>query len=199
MELYLNADALGQGAQKRVPHFEVHPGGMRSLKGHHWERADIFDAMHRDAARRHGARNPDAPFTPPFTPGQIAMARHYGDLVERLAAGGLRCSSVEAGHGGTQGGAFMEAWLRAAQERARIEARIGSGVALSVRRQMDRGNHRISISITDAELVRRVVLGQQALSAVLDAFGWPPEGKSRKALRMALCGALDRMQGYGDA
>jgi hypothetical protein len=41
-----------------------------------------------------------------------------------------------------------------------------------------------------------VVVGGQDLSAVLVRFGWQADGKNRKALRLALVGALDRMQGY---
>ena len=68
-------------------------------------------------------------------------------------------------------------------------------MALAVRRirPSDRGSR---AGITDRRLVDMVCLGGEDLTAVLRAHGWFEDGKNRKALRLALCAVLDRMQGY---
>lgn len=162
------------------------------------QRADIFDAMIEEARKRHAAIREEAgPFVPPFSPGQVQIARDYRDLTERHAAGGMKCSSLEAtGRAGGQG-EFMDAY---ASEGLRLKAmisRIGSGASLHVRRmrpirrgEMARG------TILDRTLVDMVCLGQCSLTQVLHAHGWKAYGKTREALRRALADCLDRMQGY---
>ncbi|WP_235841862.1 hypothetical protein [Cereibacter johrii] len=135
-------------------------------------------------------------FEPPFSPGQIAMARHYRGLVERHSAGGVRCSSIEAQRGGSPtGGEFMDGYLREGEELARLRARIGTGSALAVRRirPSKRGS---KAAILDRTLVDMVALSGLTLSEVLAAHGWAKRTDSLSALRIALAAALDRMQGY---
>jgi hypothetical protein len=50
--------------------------------------------------------------------------------------------------------------------------------------------------ITDRRLVDMVCLSGLTFDQVLERHGWAPKGEHRIALRTALCGALDRMQGY---
>jgi hypothetical protein len=93
--------APARGPQRVVTDWVALPGGTRRALGKRLEEADVFDVMHAQASRRHG--DADAAFVAPFTPGQIGMARHYRTLTERHAAGGVRCSSLEAGRGGGVG------------------------------------------------------------------------------------------------
>ncbi len=209
--------APARGAQRLVPNVTVLPGGLRRIEPGHWEAADVFDAMTRSAWLKHEAavekarmaheaskseENFTAPaFEPPFTPGQIAMARHYRGLVERHSAGGVRCSSAEALlAGGVSGGGdrdWMDGYLREGEELARLRARIGTGSAMVVRRirPSSRGS---KASILDHRLVDMVTLSGMTLSEVLRAHGWAEKGEHREALRVALASALDRMQGYRD-
>lgn len=206
--------APARGAQRLVPNVTVLPGGLRRIEGSRWEAADVFDAMTRSAWLKHEAavekarlahdvsgqeKNFRAPaFEPPFSPGQIAMARHYRDLVERHSAGGVRCSSIEAqGGGGATGGDFMDAYLREGEELARLRARIGTGAAMVLRRirPSKRGS---KATVLDRTLVDMVALSGMTLSEVLRAHGWSDDGKHRQLLRVALSAVLDRMQGYRD-
>lgn len=161
-------------------------------------RADVFDVMEAQARRAHAARSEDAgPFVAPLTPGQIAMGRIYRDLCERHEKGGLKCASLEAGRAGGNGGGFMDAFLQEGRTIDRLRARVGAGVAMSVRRVRPsrRGKEATGI-ITDLVLVDRVCLRGQSLSEVLRAFGWAKKAEHVQALRKALAAALDRMQGY---
>ncbi|SIO36674.1 hypothetical protein SAMN05444722_1699 [Rhodovulum sp. ES.010] len=149
--------------------------------------ADAFDVMAAQAARRKAAA--------PFTPGQVAMGRWYRTLVERHAAAGLRCSSVEAlraSSGG--GGSFIDAVLRDRDAIARLRARIGEGEALSLRkvRPSKRGAR---VAIPDRALVDMVCLEDATLSDVLRRHGWAADARVRGLLRSALAEALDRMAG----
>ncbi|AMJ49679.1 hypothetical protein APX01_19235 [Cereibacter sphaeroides] len=207
--------APARGAQRLVPNVTVLPGGLRRIEPGHWEAADVFDAMTRSAWLKHEAavekarlaheeskseENFTAPvFEPPFSPGQIAMARHYRGLVERHSAGGVRCSSAEALlAGGVSGGGdrdWMDGYLREGEELARLRARIGTGSAMVVRRirPSARGS---KASIADRTLVDMVALSGKTLSEVLAAHGWAKCTEHLGALRLALATALDRMQGY---
>lgn len=160
------------------------------------EEADVFDAMMKDARDRAARRNNDA-FTPPFTPGQIAMARHYRALVERHDTGGMKCSSLEAQRGDGSGGAFMDAFMDEGREIARIRARIGNGQAMALRRirPSSRGSR---MAISDRTLVDMVCLEGLTLTEVLAHHGWAKSAKVLNCIREALCAALNRMQGYRD-
>lgn len=150
-------------------------------------RADVFDRMLADARARDLA--------PPLSHGQIAMARLYRDTVERYSAGGVRCASLEAGRGGAGGGDFMDARLVAGRRIDAMRARVGDGVALTVRRLRPsvRGSRAV---IRDIVLVDSLCLRDLTLSEVLSEHGWAKDRKLLDALRGALAGALDRMMGY---
>lgn len=166
------------------------------------EEADLFDRMERDARAAWEKRMADVPdgkrpaYVPVFSSGQVAMARHYRALVESHSAGGMRCSSLDSSGGG-DGGGFMDAFLHEGDQIALLRRRIGTGVAMPLRRirPSERGSRR---SITDRALVDAVCLAGQTLSEVLKDHHWTVDGKHREAARTALAAALDRMQGHRD-
>lgn len=178
--------------------WDVMPGGTRRRAGTRGVEMCQLEVMVAQAAQRHAARNPDAPFVPPFTSTQIAVARDYRTLVEWRDGSALRCASMEAGRntGSAGGGLFIDAFIQQGRWLAELHRRIGDGLAFDIRRHMDRGNGRARITVRVA--VDMVVVGGQDLSAVLLRFGWVANGQNRKALRTQLVGALDRMQGYKD-
>ena len=172
------------GAYRVFQPMELLQGGLQRPSGFAGRnaivRADVFDAMKAGA----------------FTSSQIDMARHYRDLTERHTAGGMRCASLEAGRGGGGSGEFIVAYVKEGQVLASLHRRIGPGAALVVRRIRPSARGGAAGIILDRDLVDRVCLGQQTLSQVLRGFGWSEAKKHRDALRTALAGALDRMQGY---
>ncbi|TMV83751.1 hypothetical protein FGG78_22390 [Thioclava sp. BHET1] len=166
--------------------------GRRALR-----MADAFDVMLAQAARGRRAA--------PFTSGQIAMGRSYQQLVERHAAAGIKCSQLDSrvgggASGGTGTGAsFMDAVLQDGRQIDLIRSRIGTGVALAVRRlrPSTRAGGKARQAITDRQLVDLVCLEELTVSQALEACGWDCNGANAKALRAALCAALDRMAGPG--
>jgi hypothetical protein len=194
--------APAAGARKVTTPYALLPGGSRRREGHmgrsRVERADVFDRMVEAARRAHARRGEDAgPFVAPVTPGQAAIGRHYAGLVERHEAGAVRCASLEAWvQGGGGGGSVTDARLAEGREIAALRRRIGDGVAMSVRRVRPSARGAGAGAITDRALVDAVCLGDADLSDVLRRHGWSVDGKNREALRRALVGALDRMQGY---
>lgn len=168
--------------------------------------ADAFDAMERAAvkayraaeARRKKAGQDPKSYEPLFTPGQISAARDYAALVERVTASGVKCSSLEAIHSGGGGGGDREAAIFRDFHRLRaLHRRIGDGLAKEVRRirpSVNGGLKRRAIYVR--KLVDMVCLGDMSILQVLHAHGWSKDGGASKALRLALCSALDRMQGY---
>lgn len=162
---------------------------------------DAFDVM-EDAARKAWLRIPEAerpPFEPPFTPGQISMGRYYLGLTERHDAGGVKCAALEGRVGGGGGdGGFIAAYVAEGRELGLLHRRIGTGVALSVRRvrPSTRGEDARGL-ILDRTLVDMVCLGGFTLNDVLRRHGWATASGHRSALREALAEALDRMRGYG--
>jgi hypothetical protein len=162
---------------------------------------DVFDLMIAQARKAHQRQTGGvAGFVAPFNAGQVSAARDYAALSERCAASGVKCSSLEAlAQRGAGGGDREEAMLRDFRRLRDLHARIGAGLAREVRhvRPSDRGD---GVTKGQAIRVRRVVdmvcLGGKSLSAVLVAHGWSANTRGREGLRKALCGALDRMQGY---
>lgn len=151
-------------------------------------RADVFDTMAAQAARKGRAFG--------LTISQVAMGRTYRALVERHQAGAVRCSSIEAMPSGGRGDSdgFTERRVAAARRIDQLQARIGAGSALAVRRirPSARGSR---ASISDRALVDRVCLADEDISAVLRAYGWSVKGDTVKALTAALSDALERMMG----
>ena len=167
--------------------------------GLRWEGQCQLQIMVEQARRTHVKRvgSMDG-FVAPFTPGQIQMGQRYATLVERHAAGGMKCTAIGRTGGGGQGGDFMDTFVAEGREIDLIRRRIGTGQAMIVRRvrPSDRGT---KSGITDRRLVDLVCLGGMDLTGVLEAHGWAAKGTARDALRVALAGVLDRMQGYSRA
>ena len=188
-EMAAAAVAPARGTMQLVANFELLPGGRQRRDGSHWRSASVLEVMMVQAQRR--AEGRDLPTVALFTPEQIDVAREYRGLVEWRAGSGIKCASIEAGRGGG-GGDFLDRFIDKGAQLARIEGGIGSGLALNIRRNMDRGNGRRPIP--DRALVDMVVLQDRDLTAALVRYGWKPDGKTRADLRAALCRALDRMQ-----
>ena len=188
--------APARGPLKTFRPIELVPGtvGVARDTGH-WQRGE--------ESRRRGARIMDVfdRMTGPnaLTPAQVQIGRDYRDLAERHEAGGMKCASLEAaGRGsGGQGGEFIDAFVAEGRRLEEMRDRIGTGVAMSVRRirPSKRGAAAKGL-ITDRDLVDRVCRGDLDLGQVLTVYGWAAKGTSRAALRKALAAALDRMQGY---
>lgn len=181
------------------PNFVVMPGGTRKRDGAHWRQAGPLSVMVEQARLRHDAKGrDDDEFTAPFSPSQIAVSEDYRALVERHEAGLCKGSSFEAGRSGSgAGGLAIDTYIQEARWLDELRRRIGDGVTMQVRRHLDRDNARRAIPVR--VLVDMVLVQGQTLTDVLSAHGWQAKGETRKMLRLELCAALDRMQGYRDA
>lgn len=188
--------APARGPQAMVPSFSVTAGGMRRIEGMHWRALSPLAAAVAQARMRHEARKPDAPFVPPYSPAQVAMAELYAALVEWRDGSAMKCASLEPGREGGGSGHFIDSFMDRGRQLAELQARIGDGVAMDIRRHMDRGNSRSRITVRAA--VDMVCLAGVDLTEVLRRFGWVENGQHRRQLRDAIRGALDRMQGYKD-
>ncbi|AGT09324.1 hypothetical protein [Paracoccus aminophilus] len=152
--------------------------------------ADVFDDLARRAARRKAA--------PPFSPGQVQVARLYRDLVERHDAGGMRCSSLETGRGGSSsGGEFIDAFIEEGRVIDLLRRRIGAGVAMAVRRvrpsARGEGGARI---IHDRVLVDEICLHGRSFRDVLERHGWTGTARNINMLVVSLTAVLERMRGH---
>lgn len=150
------------------------------------------------AKARHDGRDDGGPFRAPFTPGQVAIARHYAALVEKQAAGGIKCIDLQGRSGGGAGnGSIVDAQMRISEELGHLRLRIGGGVALEVRRirPSKRGGPG-AIAITDRALVDMFCLEGKSFVKVLRKHRWAVNGRRVADLREALSKALFRMQGY---
>jgi hypothetical protein len=190
--------APARAPQALLADFTVTRGGMRQRTGGHWQALSPIAAMVANARMRHAARDEahgtTTPFIPPFNPAQVQVAEDYAALVEWREGSPLRCASLEPGRGGANGNPFIDSYIQNGLWLETLQARIGTGMALAPQRHMDRGNARKSIAVRVA--VDMLCLTGKDLSKILQRFGWTPDVKTRKALRLAICGALDRMQGY---
>ncbi len=189
--------APARGPQQMVQNFSVTTGGMRRTEGGHWVELSPLASAVVTARLRHEGKGTEAPFVAPYTPGQIAVAEDYAALVEWRQGSALKCASLEAGRGGSGSGVYIDSFIQQGLWLAELQRRIGDGVAMDIRRHMDRGNARRRITVRAA--VDMVVLAGQDLSAVLQRFGWSAAGQHRNELRAHIRGALDRMQGYREA
>lgn len=181
------------------PNFVVMPGGTRKRDGAHWRQAGPLSVMVEQARLRHDSKGrDDDAFAAPFSPSQIAVSEDYRALVERHEAGLCKGSSFEAGRSGSgAGGLAIDTYIQEARWLDELRRRIGDGVTMQVRRHLDRDNARRAIPVR--VLVDMVLVQGQTLTDVLSAHGWQAKGETRKMLRLELCAALDRMQGYRDA
>lgn len=188
--------APARGPMALVDDYALTRGGIQLKVGAHWVAMGPIGEMIGKALVAHNkAKGGDAPFVPPFTHQHVQIANEYIGLCEARAAAGVKCASAEAGREGGGGGGFIDAYMDAGARLAAFHACIGAAVVMDVRRHMDRDNARCNI--TARVLVDMVCLQGRDLSAVLRLHGWSPKGTARAALRMALCGALDRMLGIG--
>ncbi len=134
----------------------------------------------------------------PFTGRQVDVARLYRTLVERHDAGGVRCIGMETrvGGGASGGGEFIDAFIDAGRQIERFRERIGSGVAMSVRRVRPsaRGGATAGL-ILDRVLVDAICLQDKSFRRVLEDHGWACEGKRVAMLVDALGLSLNRMAG----
>ncbi|SDL36817.1 hypothetical protein SAMN04487971_109133 [Paracoccus chinensis] len=194
--------APGRGPFRVEPQAEMVPNGTDARGQDKWaekeggfagwnpvRQMDVFDLMEASARRR----DEDVP----FTPAQVAVARHYRALVERHDAGGIKCSALDGRTSGGTGRDFMDAYLSEGREIDAIRRRIGTGAAMVVRRiRPSARGEAARATILDRALVDMVCLGDRSLSDVLRAHGWAAKGQTRDALREALSAALDRMIGH---
>jgi hypothetical protein len=172
---------------------EMLPGSVerQRVRGLHFRVTDALTAMCRAAELRHEAK--DGAFVPPFTMVQVHAGQTYAALVERHGAAGVRLASAEAlGGSGGGSGVFIDGYVDQGRMIGALQRQIGGDVALSVRRVRPsaRGGR---VAVTVRRLVDDVCLNGLTLSRVLERHGWAPKGDHREALRLALCGALDRM------
>ena len=158
----------------------------RVSMGYHGYKAakvcDVFDLMEVRAKRQM------------FTTAQVETGRRFAALIERHSNGATKCSSLEASGGGTGAGEFMDAFLAEGDEIARMRKAAGQDakgqeiIALEVR---SGGKLRRIMAL---DLVERVCVGQESLSAVLRGCGLAKSGGRVDALSEALGAALDRMK-----
>ena len=207
--------APARGTMQLVQNWDILPGGTRRAAGAHWVHPSPLDlenhaarqrggdealAQAEDRAARAGRVASDDDRAAAlrkvdlFTPAQVAMANRYRDLIEWRAGSAIKCAKLEGGSGGGGGGEFIDAFIGAGEELAALQAAIGSDVILSPRRHMDRGNGRDVLTVRQA--VDAVILKGRTLSQVITRAGWAAKGTTRREVRDAIRGALDRMQGY---
>lgn len=170
-------------AMGATPHgFEPQHSGFRGRSSA--RAADVFDVMIQQVQRR-GGRDP-------LTSAQVATARLYAAMVERHAARGVRCISVEAQGGGGSGGGdggYIDAVLDEGAAIRRMEAAAGESWALEVK--YNRGGTRRSI--TARRLVDMVCLEGRTVSEALKVNGWSVYGDTVTRAYGQLGAALDRM------
>ncbi|UWQ59954.1 hypothetical protein K3722_07440 [Leisingera caerulea] len=168
--------------------YAVKSAGYRGRKA--MQISDAFDTMEAQARKVL------------FTAEQKDIGRAYGALYEKLECAGVRCTSIEAlsQQRGGGGGEYIDALLRDRERLDHWRRRIGGRVALEVRRVRPSDRNKRGL-ISDQRLVYLVCVAGLTLSQVLSSCGWVApgqraQGKHIKALRAALCDALDRMAGH---
>lgn len=184
--------APARGAMQLVPNWIVNPGGTRQRDGAHWVQPCPLDVMQASRAATDRRRDPEAQVQALFSPGHIAIAEEYRTLVEWRDGSAMKCASMEAGRGGSQGGVFIDSFIAHGERLDDLRDAIGDEFVMAPRRHMDRDNARRSITVRT--LVDGVLLHGKSLSDVLTQHGWAPKGEARKMLREALVAALDRMR-----
>lgn len=203
-------NAPARGAVRISDPKELVPGSTDKFQhaGHFgrsvMHRCDVFDMMRAKALNVHAkakAKDAKAVFEEPFNAGQVSMARYYAGLHESLHSGGVGGTSYveDRVSGGAGGLDAVDLRLAARQEFEALERKVGRGVAMALRkvRPSKRGDGRVCGMISDLDVVRMVCLHGLSLSEVLGKYDWSKSSRNLLALRVALRGALDRMQGYG--
>ena len=188
-------DAPARGPVQRFQPHVLLPDGKGGEKvvrlgyrdRHALRRLDVFDAMAAQARR--------AKAKLPLTVAQVEAGRTYALVAERVAASGLKLSSMEGG-GGTGGGDVAEARLADADRLRRMQGRIGTGLAMELRRvrpskRGESGKARRNVS--DRQLVDAVCLGGMTPAAVLREAGWTVDSHHRKLAMAALARVLDAL------
>ena len=126
------------------------------------------------------------------------VARRYRDLVERHEAAGMKCASLEVRNaaGPSTGGEFMDAYVDEGREIEWFRQRIGSGVAVEVRRaRRSARSGDMARNIHDRELVDAICLRGQSFRAVLRRHGWTGSARNIGVVVAALSRCLSRMEG----
>lgn len=192
--------APARGPMQAEPIWQVEPSGVRRSEGYRWRDMTQIEVMNAQALKRHATRHAalapeDRPsFVAPFSQGQVNTARAYRDLVEWREGAAVRGTDLlGAGGGGGGSGLFIDSYIEKGELLGLLQARIGDVVVMGIRRHMDRGNTRKTI--TARAVVDAVVLFGMDLTGVLVRNGWPSKGLNRNALRDGLGAALDRMSG----
>ena len=187
-------EAPARGPVQRFQPFVLLPdgkGGEKLVRMGYRDRhalrcLDVFDVMEAQARRR------KAPF--PLTKAQVEAGRTYALVAERVAASGLKLSSMGAGGGGGDG--VAEARLADAERLRRMQRRIGSGLAMELRRvrpsaRGESGQARRNVS--DRQLADAVCLAGRTVAEVLRDAGWTVDSHHRKQGYAALARVLDAL------
>jgi len=128
-----------------------------------------------------------------LSPGQIEAGRLYAALTEKVASGGVKCSTAAImGEGSGDGPGFMEAYIEDVKRLRRLQAAIGPGFAMEGRREREGSARR---PIRARVLVDMICLGGAAPGQVLRRHAWAENATTRKALREALAEVLERVRG----
>ncbi len=193
-------DAPARGVMMLVPNYEILPGGTRRQDGARWLQPMVLDVENLRSVEAARKRDADVPRTKAevFTPGQIAMAARYRDLVEWIAAAGFKCSRLERGVGGRASNDYMETYGTRTSELVALRSAIGDGVILEVTRR-NRGElrDRARKPLTVRAAVDGMILDGLTLSRVITRHGWAAKWDVRRQVRDAIRGALNRMQDSG--
>jgi hypothetical protein len=187
------ASAPARGFMRLVPEYELSPGGTRRRVSAHWAAACMLTVMNTVARRRHADRQRDGDAVVPFSAAHIETAGKYRALVEWREGSCIKGQSFDSTRAGG-GDGFLDRYIDKGDALARVWDAIGHDVALSPRRHMDRGNARKVISVR--AVVDKAVLVGIPLGAILTSYGWQDNGQNRKAIRLVLCQALDRMRDH---
>lgn len=178
---------LVPGSTERV-RSEAHRGEGEAVVRKGVAVVDVFDRMMVEAARRK--------MPAPLTPSQIAIGRRYRWITEQHDAGGFKLTSINSTGGGAGATDVLVQRLSERKELVELRRRVGVGVAMSVRRVRPSQRGAGSRVIHDIDVIDRVCLGDLTVTEVLREFGWSTYSGNTAALRVALCGCLDRMVGY---
>lgn len=183
---FLPLQLLPQGADG----WTMAPNGHKGRLG--LRRADAFDIAADQVRRR------DKAAAPPFTPSEIAMGRTYRDLVERYAAGAIKCSDVEGQVSSGTGRDFMDTYIAIGEEIAALRRWIGEGAALELRRMRpSKSGGPARRMILKRTLVDDFCLRDQPITAIMKAHGWSNDKGTRARVTLALRASLGDMAARG--